>query len=110
MPARAPVAAAAVMSFLSCAALADAEYGGGKLRVGLGEKRRHDLAHQDEMLGRRRRGGRHRGRTVEVEAGIVEHLFETVPGMQAFERKARALPVEGEDAAIGDEGNGPARP
>src|SRR5258707_11675052 len=62
------------------------------------------------MLLRRRCSRRHRAGAVEVETGIVEHLLQAMPGMEAFETEAPALAIESEDAAIGDEGDRPARP
>src|SRR5579885_1341549 len=62
------------------------------------------------MFRRRGRRLRHALRPVEVEAGVIQHLFGRVAGMEAFEAEAPALAVEGEDAAIGDERDGAARP
>ena len=41
----------------------------------------------------------HRGRRVEIEAGIFDHLFDRMPGMDAGEREAAI--GEAEQAAVG---------
>ena len=60
-------------------------------------------AHQAQRLRGRRRRHRHIVRPVEIEAGILDHLGDAVPGMHAREPKAPARAVEIEQAAVGDE-------
>ena len=73
----------------------------GELRIDLGQHRRDDGAHEAQRFRRRRRRDRHGGGPVEVEAGVLDHLLDAVPGMDAGEAKAAALPIEIEQAAAG---------
>ncbi len=75
----------------------------GELRIDLGQLRRDDVAHQLQRLRRRRRRGRHLGRPVEVEAGVLDHFGDAVAGMHAGEAEAAARAVEIEQAAVGDQ-------
>src|SRR5262245_27008205 len=102
-----PACAGTTPSVLS--ALPYPEYLGGEARIDLGELRCDHGAQEPQLL--RRRGGRHRHvrAPVEVEAGVLDHLGDRVPGMHAREREAPPPAVEGEQAAVGDQRDRTAR-
>src|SRR5690606_16608222 len=80
-----------------------AEYLRGELRIDLGQLRRHRLAQHRQRRCRGRRGGDDLLRPVEGESGVVEDIFDRVPGMNAVEAEASTCRIETEAAAIGDQ-------
>src|SRR5258708_8877298 len=48
--------------------------------------------------------------SVEIKAGVLDHLLDRMPRMHTFEPESLSSAVETEQAAVGDERNRPAWP
>src|SRR4051812_43868187 len=85
----------------------DTEHARRELRVGFGELARDGRSQEMECLGGGRRCVRHDVWRVVVETRVLGDLGGGMARVHAREPEAAAVAIEGEQAAIGDEGNGP---
>src|SRR5262252_5671110 len=75
----------------------------GELRIDFDELRGDRSPQDAQRLGGRSGRHRHVRRPLEREAGMLHDLGDAMAGMHARKREAPSLPLEGEQAAIGDE-------
>src|SRR5215472_9053728 len=79
-----------------------------ELRIDFDELRGDDGPQDAQRLGGRSGRHRHVRRVVEIKAGMLHDLGDAMAGMHARKHEAPSLPLEAEQAAIGDERDRPA--